>query len=164
MSEVGAPQEAQPPAGLGGWLTLVGLGLIASPLRLGTFLVQTFLPIFQDGTWEILTTPGNEAYHPLWAPLLIFEVLGNAVFIAAGLLLLALFFRRSSWFPTLYITYVIANLLFILVDAWLGSLVLADESMFDPDTARELFRSLLSGVIWVPYMIVSKRVRNTFVA
>ena len=151
------------PAGLGGWLTLVGLGLIIAPLRLAVFLIQTFPPMFQDGTWEVLTTPGGEAYHPLWAPLLVFELIGNAAFIAAALALLVLFFKRSQLFPRLFISYVCLNLLFIVGDAWLGSLVLADEPIFDPDTARELSRSLIAGVIWIPYMVVSKRVRNTFV-
>ena len=163
MSEITSTQETPTPAGLGGWLILVGLGPIGAPLRLAVFLGQTFPPIFQDGTWEVLTTPGSEVYHALWAPLLILELVGNVLFIAAALVLLLLFFKRSHRFPGLFIAYIVLNVLFILSDAWLGSLVLTDEPIFDPDTAREFFRSLVGGVVWVPYMLVSKRVRNTFV-
>jgi hypothetical protein len=35
--------------------------------------------------------------------------------------------------------------------------------MFDPETAKEFFRSLISMAIWVPYMLVSQRVKNTFI-
>ena len=152
------------PTGLGGWLVLVAIGLVLSSLRLLALLGQVFVPIFRDGTWAILTTPGSQAYHPLWAPLLVFELVGNIGFIAAQLWLLVLFFRRSKSFPKLYVWAALLNLPFILVDAWLGSFVLTEEPMIDPDTAKEIARSVATIAIWVPYMRVSRRVRNTFVA
>ncbi|HEY8156591.1 MAG TPA: DUF2569 domain-containing protein [Myxococcota bacterium] len=163
MSERATAQDSRTLVGLGGWLALVGLGLVISPLRLAAVLIQTFPPIFQGGTWEALTSPGSEVYHALWAPLLMFELVGNSAFILVSLILLFLFFKRSRRFPNLYIAYAVANLLFILCDAWLGSRVLPDEPMFDPDTARELSRSLIAGAVWIPYMLNSQRVANTFV-
>ena len=151
------------PVGLGGWLVLVALGLILNPIRLLVFLVQTYPPIFQTGAWEALTTPGSESYHQLWAPLLIFEVAGNIAVIVASLALLVLFFRRSRHFPKLFVAFALINLVFVILDAWLGSLVITDEPMFDPVTARELGRSLIAVLVWVPYMFRSRRVRNTFV-
>jgi hypothetical protein len=160
----GSTTEAHPaPSGLGGWLILVGLGLIVAPIRLLIYLVQTFPPIFRDGAWEVLTTPGSDAYHPLWASLLVGEIACHLVFVGAEIALLVFFFQHSRRFPTLYIVVAIANLLFIIADAWLGSLVLPDEPMFDPDTARELGRSVVGVAVWVPYMLVSKRVKNTFI-
>ena len=58
-----APGE---PKGLRGWLILPAIGLIVAPLRLGINLMKDFWPIFRDGYWPVLTTPGTEAYHPLW--------------------------------------------------------------------------------------------------
>jgi Protein of unknown function (DUF2569) len=151
------------PAGLGGWLVLVGLGLVSTPISVFVFLLQNFPPLFSDGTWAALPTPGSETYHPLWAPLFIFEIVGNLAFVLTGLWLLTLFFRRSNNFPTVFIWFVSINVLFILVDAWLGSFVLPEEPMFDPATTQELARSVVSSAVWVPYMLSSKRVRNTFV-
>jgi hypothetical protein len=51
----------------------------------------------------------------------------------------------------------------LILDAWLGSFVITDEPMFDPDTTKALFTTLMGVVIFVPYMMFSKRVRNTFV-
>lgn len=152
------------PAGLGGWLWLVAIGLVHSSVRLLTFLVPTFVRIFRDGAWAILTTPGSEASHPLWAPLLVFELVGYIGFMLATLWLLVLLFKRSRTFPRLYIWVALLNLPFILVEAWLGSFVLTDAPMIDPDTAKELVRSIVTIAIWVPYMRVSRRVRNTFLA
>lgn len=153
----------QGPCGLGGWLILVGLGLLVTPFRLGAIIFLTYVPIFTDGTWENVTTPASEYYHPLWGPLLIFEVLGNLAFIVAYLVLGYLFLRKSRHFPRTYITVAIVNVVVIALDAWASSFVLPDEAMFDSETTREVIRALVSTSIWVPYMMVSKRVRNTFV-
>ena len=151
------------PSGLGGWLIFPAIGLVIMPFSVGAILLQIHVPIFTDGAWEILTTPGSDQYHPLWAGLIIFEVLGNLGFIIADIALAILFFSKSRLFPKTYIAFLLINLCFILLDAWLGSFVITDAPMFDPDTTKELVRSLAGVVIWVPYMLVSKRVRNTFV-
>lgn len=150
------------PKGLGGWLILVGIGLALSPV-LTIWVLSTSVPIFLNGSWTALTTPGSEAYNPLWGPILIFEIVGNIGFLAAGLWLLVLFFRRSQRFPELFIWLAFLSLAFIIIDAWFGSLVIPDEPMIDADTRRSLAASIRDIVIWVPYMLVSKRVKNTFV-
>jgi|GEM_PF-306969 len=151
------------PSGIGGWLILVAIGLIITCPRLGVFLYQTYVPLFQDGTWETLTTPGSEQYHEFWAPLLIFELVGNLVFLVAYAVLVFLFFRESRFFPMAYISISLLNLCFVVLDAWFASFVLSDELMTEADTSKEIMRSLMSVAIWVPYMMVSKRVRNTFI-
>jgi hypothetical protein len=134
-----------------------------SPLRIFFLLASTFVPIFRDGAWEVLTTPGNPAYHPLWAPLILFELIGNVGFIVAQVVALFLYFRRSRWFPRLYLAIVITSVPFVFLDAWLVTFVLPGQPMLDPGTAAELARSLAALLIWGPYMLLSKRVKNTFV-
>ncbi|WP_428434312.1 DUF2569 family protein, partial [Photobacterium profundum] len=45
--------------GLGGWLILVGIGIIISPLRIVTLIFPIYTDIFSNGVWEVLTTPGT---------------------------------------------------------------------------------------------------------
>lgn len=151
------------PKGLGGWLILVGLGLIITPLRISITYGPMFYSVFTDGTFETLTTPGTEYYHWLWAPLLVFEAIFNLSMVLLSAFLLYLFFTKSHLFPKLFIFTILLSLVFIPFDAWLGSLIFTDEPVFDPDTTKEFARTLFSAVIWVPYMLVSKRVEATFV-
>jgi len=149
--------------GLGGCLILVGIGVVIGPFRLAYEFGPLYYSIFTDGTFAILTDPGSEAYHQLWGPLLVFEAIYNSLMALASFYLIYLFFSKHYIFPKVYIVIVLLSLFFIPLDAWLGSFVITGEPMFDPATTEEFARTLFSAVIWVPYMLVSKRVRATFV-
>lgn len=151
------------PKGLRGWLILPAIGLFLAPLRLAVNLMKDFWPIFRDGYWPVLTTPGTEAYHPLWKPLLMFEIVGNTIFILANLALLFFFFTKHWRFPTLFITMLALNVVFVVSDFFMGNAIPAVAATNDPQSAREMARTLAAAVVWIPYFLRSKRVKNTFV-
>src|SRR5262245_26580244 len=109
------------PRPIGGWLIVVILGLALTPLRLGVHIVTVDIPFFTSETWKALTTPGRAAYHPLWAPFLIIELLGNAAFCIWAVVLFWPLFKRKRAFPRLVIIFLVANLTFVLVDLLVAS-------------------------------------------
>lgn len=151
------------PSGLGGWLILPAIGLILSPFRLLMYLNTEFLPIFQDGSWEAVTTPGSQAYHPTWGPLIIFEIVGNLFFVIFAIVLFVLFLMKSHRFSRLMIAFLLLNPLFLIFDNFLGNFIPYLAELDDPEIYKEIARSIVGAMIWVPYFLVSKRVKNTFV-
>lgn len=151
------------PRGLGGWLILPAIGLCITPVRMLMVLAADFLPIFREGYWEILTTPGSAAYHYLYAPLIIYEIAANLAFALFAVVLLFLFFRKSHRFPPLCIAYYAANVLFVVSDWVLGGCIPDLAAQPDPGAMQELVRSVVGAGIWIPYMLRSQRVKNTFV-
>jgi len=67
-------KETATPRRIGGWLILVGIGVVFTPLKIIFLLSTTYPPLFSDGAWEAITTVGSEAYSPIWGPLIIGEV------------------------------------------------------------------------------------------
>ena len=149
--------------GISGWLILVAIGIILSPVRLAALVLPTYSNILTDGTWEILTSPSSEAYSPFWAPLLISEITINVGLILFWIYIAIIFFSKKSFFPKVYIGALLFSVAFIIIDAFAIKLVLPNEPIFDPETTKELIRSLVASAIWIPYMLKSERVRATFV-
>lgn len=149
--------------GLGGWLILVGIGVVIGPFRSMAAVMPLYYELFKNGSIEVLTTPGSSVYHPMWGPLLTFEILFNLLMILASFYLIYLFFAKSYFFPKLYILVVFLSAVFVPFDAWLVSFILTEEPIFDPVTKSEMLKMLPSVIIWVPYMLFSKRVKVTFV-
>jgi len=149
--------------GLGGWLILVGIGIIFSPLKIIASTFPIYSDLFSSGNWEMVTTPGSEAYNPLWAPILLGEIFINCTLVIAWVFIAFLFFSKKSLFPKWYIGILLFTSAFILVDALAIKAVMPNEPVFDPYTLKEFGRTIIIAIIWVPYMLVSKRVKATFI-
>jgi len=148
---------------IGGWLILVAIGLIIAPLRILLFTLKDIFPVFAPQTWSVLTTPGSEAYHPLWAPLLIGELVGNLFFVFLGIVLVVLFFQRRKIVPKLVIIYLVTNLGFVIADAYVATLIPIVAQQDNTSTVKEIVRGVVSAAIWTPYFLISKRAKGTFV-
>lgn len=148
--------------GIGGWLILPLIGLIVTPFTLGSELILGFIPIFTDGTWEILTTSGNEAYHKLWAPVLVFETIGNLGFLAFSVYLLFLFFSKHYKLPNGIILFYLLNFAFLVFDYMLVIQIPAIAEFDHSDLIRDIARMGFTAAVWVPYFMKSERVKNTF--
>jgi hypothetical protein len=164
----GAAAEQQPEkkveAGIGGWLVLPLIGLIATPIRTGYTLWTHFWPIFSNpDIWYILGNPSSPNYHPVWIPYLLFELIGNT-FIAVGAVVVAVFFlRKSRHTPRLVIGWLLFALAVVVLDPFLGELIPAVAAESNVESFQEIGRSLLAAAIWIPYFLKSQRVKATFV-
>ena len=149
--------------GLGGWLILVGFGIIASPFIMIAQLIPIYSDIFESGAWDLLTTPGSELYTPGFSIFLATESLVNALMLIAWLYIAFLFFTKKSNFPKWYIGILIFTPAFLFIDALMSGSIFPNEEMFDQGTVKEIGRGIFGGIIWTWYMLVSKRVKATFV-
>ncbi|MCP4986689.1 MAG: DUF2569 domain-containing protein [Colwellia sp.] len=154
--------KSREPLKLGGWLILVALGVVLSPLRLLHLSGTTFPPIFTDGTWEALTTQGSEAYSPIWGPFLIGEILINLIMVLLGIYLVYLFFTKKATLPKWYFGLALFSTVFIVIDAYIVTLVVPDMEVFNSETMKELGHSLVRLLIWSPYLLFSQRSKDTF--
>lgn len=149
--------------GLKGWLIIVGIGLILGLLRKIIVACIDLPPIFSSGVLEALTTTGSKVYNPALAYYVTAELIINACLLLANVILIYLFFTKKRIFPKFYIIVAITTLVLVLADALFFKFIIPSEIIFDKETLKELFRAFATCVIWVPYMLKSKRVKATFV-
>jgi transglutaminase-like putative cysteine protease len=164
-----APRPPPPPdltqpalSGIAGWLILVALGLIVTPFRCA-FITWQSGASYAKPVWLALTTPGGAAYHPVWAPMLIFELFANITIAVFAISLLVLFFRQRHEFVKGIIVYLCLNLCIAIADQ-VGSGLLGKvlEKQFSAQAAKATLQSLVACFVWIPYMRVSRRVKATF--
>ena len=149
--------------GLGWWLILVGIGITISPFITSYQLYSLYIPIFQDGSFDMLTNPAYSMYIPNFETLIYIEIAINCIIIVASFYLMYLFYSKNRLFPKLYIALAAFYPVFLLADAWAVNFVMPDVPIFDEETIKQVSRSVIGAVIWIPYMLMSERVKNTFV-
>lgn len=140
--------------GLGGWLIIVQLCLWLLLLNACINVVFVTLP-------KVIQFSKYEGFG--WMLLIPFQFIGALLIVAALLILLAQFVRKSSRFPVWFIGFNIGLAVFYLIDFGLNLLLfeMSDETMFTYISA--FMRQALLSVLWIAYMVRSKRVKVTFI-
>jgi len=157
LHETTFEQEPSGPEGIGGWLILIVIGLIVTPFRLGYEVIMNMVPLISSPNILALNSPDL-------TNLIYFEIFGNLIFALYSILLLFLLFSKNKLFPKLLIFYFVTNFAFIMLDLFLASQIsVIQHTETDASVIKEIFKSSFNLIIWVPYLILSKRVKNTFV-
>ena len=149
--------------GIGGWLILFAISRVAAVFTWGYALIATGQVLFNPRIWQVLTTPGTTAYHPLWSVAIIYEVAGNTLFFLLSLILLGLFFARWKIFRPLMVSCLVATALFLWGDYFISGQIPAVRLHGEDTILQGCIRTTLYALIWTPYFLVSERVRKTFV-
>ncbi len=150
------------PSGIGGWLLLMAAGVCLTPIRIAAEIVKGLRPL-EPTTWHAVTTPGTRAYHPLFGPLIVGELVVNAALLIWAGVLAYLFFTRRRSFPGAMIAFMITRVAVQAADAGVALMIPAAAAAMGPAAFGGLVSGVIVAAIWVPYLIKSRRVELTFV-
>lgn len=149
--------------GLGGWLILIGFSLCVAPAMRVFTISQNWEGYFSIQVWQAVAMPQGASYHPLYAPLLMFELLGNTIMLGLNLLALCLFFGKRRAFPNLFIILALGNVAFLILDNIGCVLIPFLKSTISSKDHRDAIRAVFYAIIWSLYMVKSQRVKATFI-
>jgi len=148
-------QENKP---IGGWLILIGIGLCISPIRVFMDLLNT--EVYLNGDWLVYF--GGTDFSLSIGLLLIIETIFNAAVLVFLPLIIVLFIKKRSSFPRVYAIFLIVYLVFIVADSFLATAITGVNSLTSVEE-NQLLKSFISTGVIVPYLLLSERVKETFV-
>ncbi|WP_119389973.1 DUF2569 domain-containing protein [Taklimakanibacter lacteus] len=155
-------KPAEGPRGIGGWLILPIIHLVITIL-LTAYNVMMALQ-YWSGIMAMVTGNIDPAYRWMAVPTILSLVLGIAL-VAFAIYVLVRLFQKRREVPRLMIWF---YSLVLAVTLFESGMVFAfeefRESSADVGQAlKDLIRAFLGVAIWIPYFLVSKRVKATFV-
>ena len=146
---------------IGGWLIIPVIGLIFTPIAMIIGIVNDLLPAVTEESLAVFKDPASEFYNPVLPYILYGEIAVNLAFAIFAIVVLIYFFRFKSQTPVLYISFLASNLLFLVIDGLL-ILMLGFENE-DGFFTRDILQLIVGCCIWIPYFLMSERVKGTFV-
>ena len=129
--------------GLGGWLILVGINVVITPIVFLVVLLQ-----FDQKTWD---------------PVLIGVIIYVGVAFVASCILVYLFFSKHQLFPKVYLGFLSVFFVVIPLTAWLVISLISEESFFNLEVTQVIGGKIIFVAIWGSYILQSKRVKKTFI-
>lgn len=148
---------------IGGWLILIAIGLILTPILILIDLVGEN-GFYDAYTWSVLwNTEGMQGKPNVI--LIAIELMINLARIIFAIILIILFFERRSTVPRLMVILFASTAVFIILDAIAAYAINGDVFSTEEDqaTTKEIVQSIIRAAIWIPYFLISKRVKETFV-
>jgi len=142
--------------GIGGWLIWIAINLAIAPVFLARHLLTVHLPSIAGGEYE-----GYLSTHHASAVLIAFETISDSVFLLMVLVLNFLFYRKLKGFPPAMVLYLVIHLAYIAINHF-SVVALHPEMNHSKDTGT-LIGTVIGAAVWIPYFIVSRRVKATFV-
>ena len=148
QTESSAEAIDQDLVGIGGWLILHVIGFVLGPI-----VVVYELAVSLSSYSKAAKAGYGDIY--IIEPIILTGLLCFFIYIAT------LFFRKKSNTPGTFITFFIVSLfasgLLYVIEVSTGA------EIFSEQTGLWFAKSIMRAVIWIPYFIVSKRVKVTFV-
>lgn len=155
-----APKE-QKYKTIGGWLIIPVLGLIFTPVRLVIGIINDLLPSVTDESLAPFEDPLSEFYNPGLRYMLYGEIAINVAFAIFAIIVLICLFRFKAQTPLLYIIFLSTNLFFLVFDNLL--IVMLGFENEEGFLNRDIIQIIIGCCIWIPYFLLSERVKGTFV-
>lgn len=145
---------------IGGWLFLPMLGLMITPLMVLSGTISW--DYFDGNVLHPLFDATSPYFMPLKGSILVVECLFNLALVIGCVFLLILLFERRTSFPSLMCLYLLLNFSFILMELLVlhGAGLAAGSDL--SSSYADLGRSFIGCCIWIPYLMVSERVKHTF--
>ena len=137
------------PGEIAGWLVLPALGLIGALVLDTIELLKSLVSFFKSFGVD---TP----YATIGA---LFEMAIVGVLLAFEAAVAAFFFRKHRWGPRVYILFLLSRLALMALYMFIHQLEPQPETA---DAPKELTRAVVGAMVWIPYFLVSRRVKLTF--
>jgi hypothetical protein len=145
--------DLAPAQGIGGWLRFAAIWLVVSPLTLLVGILESLAFLLSDDFQNL------EAEFPSLLYAVLCEILFDLVLLGLGVAAAYHFFVKSRRAVHLVIGLLTTQVCL----GFLAAIVIEALPRF-PETALPYsFLYLIPGGIWIPYFLLSERVRNTFV-
>ena len=144
-------------------MILIQIGLYITIIGLVIQIIEFNLYSLTDETWQLLTSEGSSLYDPLWKPIIIFEAIYNILFFIFSIYILVQFYRKKSIVPRLMIIFYSISLFIGIFDYILLQQIEIAKQLEDGSSIRDIIKSAITCLIWIPYFIKSERVMNTFI-
>jgi hypothetical protein len=139
---------------IGGWLVLPALGLILGPI-LNVGMIAEELRLLKSP--EMIQA---QARIPGIARTVFQQCVVAGAVLVFQIFVAIMFFRKKAIAPTLMIILFTVYVAFELVMAYWTATVLGQ---LPPEGYSGAYRAAIAAIVWIPYFLVSQRVKETFI-
>jgi hypothetical protein len=152
MTDIDISSNPHEPHGIRGWMILPMLGTC----------ISLFINLKgAGGSIDLISKPDFSKYVTSFQALVYAELFVTFAMACALGYAIYLLFKHRAQYPVLFNALLLFTLVFSVAESWL--LYSAYGVTLSEASGKDVAKSFFACLIWVPYMLRSRRVRNTFI-
>jgi hypothetical protein len=142
-----------------GLLLVLTVLLVVHALQLLSNIQTALSPILDGKVWDALTTPGTNAYNPLWRYVLYYRVFVQFLLGLSSASVAILLLMKHRQFPKCFVVF-LALQVFVAVCSLILSHIVTPQAT--DDQTKQLVQSVVVFALGGVYILESERVKLTF--
>lgn len=151
-----------------GWLILVGIGVVLTPVLLIVEVVQLYAEDINIDYYYYYFNELSPYFNPLQGYFEMFVNFGNMLLLISSVFLIVIFLQKKRSFRYFYIGYRLFNITYLILDivllyALVESPMNSENEIVVKSLTAELVKMVVHSAIWIPYIWISHRSQHTFV-
>ena len=147
----------------GGVTVLLGLSYIVSMVLSFNKVKNMIYPFSFDNRWEAISNIKLETFNEKWANFVIFDLSCVILVIILSLVLLILFTKQSKYFTNFVIVFFIIRLLILTFTFYFQTVIKGPPTPEILEIASTIVNNLAIPALWIPYLMISEKIRETFI-
>ena len=160
--------NSKQPVGIGGWLLLPIAVLLYTVYGAWDDIQQANMVLLDPELWKAFKTPGTLLYHSPWVIVLVIAAIIQVGIFIVAIIALAAIYKKKKIVPRIMISFYVLALCLVVTDMattffFISKISPELANNMAPELIRKMVGMGVGAIIFIPYFIKSKRVKNTFV-
>lgn len=148
---------------LGGMLVIAVLAYITAGLISYSDLINTVLPFSFNSTWLEISDSTLKTYNPQWVRFVYINSASIIAVLVLTLIMAVFFFKRSRLFPKVLLIYFMLRVLILTYIFYLQTVTIGPPTPTLGEISTTFIRVMLTGGLWIPYIMLSENASETFI-
>lgn len=148
---------------LGGMLIIGVLSIAFSAIISFTSITKAVLPLNINSTWMAISNLSLDTYNQPWMRFVFFKFSSSIFILILSIVLVILFIKQSKRFPMALIIFFMVRILLLAFIFYYQTIIKGPATPNLSEIVSSVFRALVITGVWIPYIMLSEKARETFI-
>lgn len=149
--------------GLSGVVIFAVISFISSLILSYNNVITEIYPFSFDEQWLTISNLALDSYNKQWMKLIIFNLVSDITVLLFGIMLLIMFIKRSKYITLTLVFYFMYRVLLVTLIFYFRTVIKGPLTPDLTEIGTTAINSLIIPALWVPYLLLSEKVRETFI-
>lgn len=147
----------------GGIVVLATISYILSIYLSFNSVKSMIYPFSFDTRWQEISNLAISSYNKQWVNFVYFTQIANILVLIMSIILIVLFTKQSKYITNALIIFFMFRIVILTLTFYFQTVIKGPATPQVLEIASYILRALVIPGLWIPYLMLSEKIRETFI-